>query len=220
MNHLTIGVRKSGRVWLPILFIAWFAAVLGLWAWLTTYSLTPGAKFAPPDLRSVRVPFETTGNRHLLVMAIHPKCPCSRASVGELARLASRFRDELNCVVLTYQPHEQSADWIETDLVASARGLPNTMVLIDVDGRDAAALGMNTSGAVVLYSPQGVPQFWGGITIGRGHYGDNLGSDAVISVLDGGQLPQASQPVYGCRIQSDPEIDTDSPQRQGADDGH
>ena len=175
---------------------------------------------APPPLRTISMPVETTGSRCLLVMAIHPKCPCSRASVGELARLASRFRDQLRCVVLAYQPHEQSANWIETDLVATVRGLPSTKVLIDVDGRDAAALGMSTSGAVVLCSPQGEPLFWGGTAIGRGHCGDNLGSDAITSVLTDGQLAQASQPVYGCRIQSDPGIDADSPQRQGAKGGH
>ncbi len=201
-------------------FVRVGAAVFICWGWLAAYSNTPGADRAPPPLRTISMPVETTGSRCLLVMAIHPKCPCSRASVGELARLASRFRDQLRCVVLAYQPHEQSANWIETDLVATVRGLPSTKVLIDVDGRDAAALGMSTSGAVVLYSPQGEPLFWGGITIGRGHCGDNLGSDAITSVLTDGQLAQASQPVYGCRIQSDPGIDADSPQRQGAKGGH
>jgi hypothetical protein len=220
IDILALGAWVPTCARLGIALCAWGAAVLICLGWLSAYSNTPGTEHAPPPLSTVSMPFETTGSRYMLVMAIHPKCPCSRASVGELARLASRFHDQLSCVVLAYQPLEQSSDWIETDLVATARALPSTRVLIDVDGRDAAELGMSTSGAVVLYSPNGEPRFWGGITIGRGHCGDNLGSDAIISVLTDGRLLDVSQPVFGCRIQSNPGIAADSPQRQGGQDGH
>jgi hypothetical protein len=177
--------------------------VFAYWGWLAEYTYTPGSEHAPPLLRNVSVPFGPTGSGHLLVMAIHPKCPCSRASIGEMERLLSKFHDGLKCVFLVYKPQGQSNDWIETDVVDSIRRQPNSEVVVDVDGRDALQLGMTTSGAVILYSPQGVPKYWGGITAGRGHRGDNLGTDAIASELRGQPPLSLSQPVYGCQVQSD-----------------
>jgi hypothetical protein len=146
------------------------------------------------------VPLSTDGTKHLLVMAIHPRCPCSRASVGELTRLLTWHRDQLSCAMLVYQPHDATRDWLETSLVASARALPGTAIVADVDGQYAARLGMSTSGAVVLYSPKGTVEFHGGITPSRGHWGDNLGADAIGTLLAGEEPLRRAAPVYGCPI--------------------
>ncbi len=136
-------------------------------------------------------------------MALHPKCPCSRSSVGELEKLLSRFRDQLNCAVLIYQPDEAPDDWLHTDLVESVRRLPRTTMFTDQGGRLADQLGMNTSGSTVVYSPEREPKYWGGITAGRGHFGDNPGSDAIAALLRGKQVLVSPQPVFGCQIQTD-----------------
>ena len=203
MDAPAIGVSAPSRVLFWVALSTWGAAVVGYWAWLAVYSYSPGRLLAPPTLRQVRMPFAPEGGRHLLVMALHPRCPCSRSSIGELSRLTSKFHDDLKCVVLVYKPGDATDNWLETDLVAVVRQLPDTDVVVDDDGRQALRLGMKTSGSVILYSPQGIPQFWGGITAGRGHFGDNLGSDAISAVMHGQQPTQRSQPVYGCQIQSD-----------------
>mgnify|MGYP003481610416 FL=1 len=59
---------------------------------------------------------------------------------------------------------------------------------------------MHTSGTVVLYSPEGHVEFFGGITLARGHWGDSLGSNMIHAIM-GGQFPsRVSPPVYGCEI--------------------
>jgi hypothetical protein len=204
MGTQAIGARAPSRVWLCAVLGVWAVAVSGYWSWLAVYSHTPGQLHAPPPLRPVSLSFATAGSRHLVVMAIHPKCPCSRSSIGELGRLLSTFHDTLVCVVLVYQPDAAGNDWLATDLVASVKQLPHTEVVVDVDGREALQLGMTTSGAVILYSPQGILQYWGGITAARGHFGDNLGSDAIAAALCGEPAAHSSQPVYGCRLQSVP----------------
>ena len=54
---------------------------------------------------------------------------------------------------------------------------------MDKEGSDAAALGATTSGQVMVYAVGGKLLFGGGITDGRGHEGDNAGSEAVLALL-------------------------------------
>lgn len=204
MDTLVKNACPRHRVWLPAALCVWFAAVLVGWVVLSAHSLTPGAIVAPPSLSETNLPIPQTldGDRYLLVMAIHPKCPCTHASANELARLMTRFYDRLGCVVLVYRPVEEKDEWTDTRLVRNLHTEPNTHLIIDADGKQADRLGMTTSGSVVLYMPDGEPCYWGGITAARGHEGDNLGSDAVAAILDGREPDTISQPVFGCRIQA------------------
>jgi hypothetical protein len=193
--------RRGG--WFYAALAAWAAVVVIYLGWLTAYSFAPGGLATPPRLQAVALPRARDADSHLLVMAVHPKCPCSRASVGELGRLLARSRDRLECVVLVYRPHEQRGSWSDTDLVETTRLQPHTQIADDTDGQLARQLGMTTSGSVVLYSPQGEPEFWGGITMARGHAGDNIGSDAILAIVSGAEPARRTAPVFGCRIHAD-----------------
>jgi len=190
----------------------WFCAVLGLrgavvvayLGWLTAYRFAPGAQERPPHLATVSFPASFSSDGFRLVLAIHPKCPYSRASVGELARILARFPDERASVVLVYRPLDQNDDWTDTDLARSAREQPRTQVVVDVCGQYARQLGMRTSGAVILYSPRSEAEFWGGITISRGHHGDNIGSDAIPAILSGRPPARPTAPMFGCAIYEEP----------------
>lgn len=203
MDSTGVAARRSSRVWLPFVLGAWCVAVSYCWGRLAHYGLSPGSLRCPPRLDQLDVPIARSGNSHLLVMALHPKCPCSRASIGELEKLLSRFHDQLTCALLIYRPVNAPDDWLQTDLAVSARRLPRTRTYTDVGGRMSDKLGMYTSGSTVLYSPASEPEYWGGITAARGHSGDNPGSDAIAAVLRGYPTVVASQPVFGCQIKSD-----------------
>jgi hypothetical protein len=120
--------------------------------------------------------------------------------MSELARLLPQFGEHLQCTVLAYRPADEHDSWIDTDLVRSAREQPHTNVVLDVDGNYARQLGMSTSGSVVLYSPEGAAEYWGGITTSRGHCGDNIGSDAIRAILSGEQPARRTAKVFGCQI--------------------
>ncbi|HTC21602.1 MAG TPA: hypothetical protein VK859_12185, partial [bacterium] len=85
-------------------------------------------------------------------------------------------------------------------LVSSARRIPDTRVVIDLDGSEAARFGARTSGQVVLYDEGGRLLFNGGITEGRGHIGDNAGLQRIVSLVKTGRADKNDSLVFGCPL--------------------
>ncbi len=135
-----------------------------------------------------------------LVMAVHPKCPCTAASVYELERLLVRAQGRLECHVLEYEPEDEAPGWSRGDPFGLKTRYPGITVQPDPGGHAAAALGCHVSGSVVLFDADGAARFWGGITSGRGHAGDNLGSDSVVAIVTGRVPPRRTTPVFGCDL--------------------
>ena len=78
-------------------------------------------------------------------------------------------------------------------------------VQADDDGREARLFHAETSGHTALYGAQGQLIFDGGITVSRGHEGDNDGTEAILALLHDKTPDRAQTPVYGCLIlQPDP----------------
>jgi hypothetical protein len=169
-----------------------------LWA----YSRAPGARNTTPEVwpRESRVRHEA--GRTTLVMALHPKCPCSRASASELRKLADHFRGRVDATVLFARPAGVEAGWEKTQLWSDIASIPGVVPWVDVDGVEAARFGALTSGQLLLYDGEGHLVFSGGITAIRGHEGDNVGTESVGSLLDGGTPAERSTPVYGCPLSS------------------
>ncbi len=181
----------------------WMAAVVAGMVLMTRYQMTPANAVAgvvaqwPANVSSPR-----DARRPTLIMALHPHCPCSRASVAELSVLAARADGRLAMRVLFVQPSGASRDWVRGDLWNSAAAIPGVTVSADPDGRDAAAFGATASGTVVVYGADGKVLFNGGITDGRGHEGDNPGLLAVLSLLHNRDPGIQTAPVYGCPLNS------------------
>jgi len=135
-----------------------------------------------------------------LVMALHPQCPCSRASVSELGQLMARTAGKMDAVALFVVPAGAPADWLRTDLLNQVKQIPGVRIIYDRDGADARRFGADTSGQVALFDPAGTLVFCGGITDGRGHEGDNVGSDAVLDLVRGQRGPVVRTDVYGCSL--------------------
>jgi hypothetical protein len=53
---------------------------------------------------------------------------------------------------------------------------------------------------VVLYAPSGKLLFTGGITVSRGHQGNNPGREALISCLTTNNSNDTLWPVFGCPL--------------------
>ena len=136
-----------------------------------------------------------------LVMFVHPMCPCSRASVRELARLMSDTAGRVKVRVVAVRPAGTPEKWEASTLVQDVRALPGVELLFDRTGDEAKRFGAKTSGHVVLYDAAGKLMFSGGITSSRGHSGDNAGEDAIVSLINGRadtQLARAA--IYGCPL--------------------
>jgi hypothetical protein len=191
-------VKALPRILLCLLWL--LAATAGAWCLLsyenkpTTAGETPATW--PVDSRIARQPGRAT-----LVMFAHPHCPCSSASVGELNRLLVRCKDPAVVHVLFVRPKGVPDDWTETSLRKSAEAIPGAHVQIDPSGVEAARFGAESSGYVVLYSPDGRLLFSGGITGSRGHAGDNAGENVVVALLNGQKATLHKTPVFGCSLQ-------------------
>jgi len=139
-----------------------------------------------------------------LVVLMHPHCPCSRASVEELAKLMTACHDRLATLVLVVRPEGAPANWEQTDLWRSAAAIPGVSVMRDEQGAESRRFGASTSGQALLYSAEGKLIFSGGITESRGHSGDNEGRSTVVSlVLHQIEAPRqraAQTPVFGCPL--------------------
>jgi hypothetical protein len=182
----------------PILFwsliIGWVAASsLGFLA-LGAYHATPNDPGSAPDRWPSNASIPLDRSRPTLLIFIHPRCPCSTASMDELEQVLDRCRGRVAAHVIKFQPEETSEGWEDSGEVA------NLNVRLDPGGREAARFGVETSGHVLLFDPSGRRLFSGGITISRGHRGGNPGLDRLIDAIEGGSDGPGSSPVFGCPV--------------------
>jgi hypothetical protein len=192
-----VGKRLVG---LPMV-VAWgIAVVVGMYG-MVRYQMTPAAVVSDAPARwPAGVSFGHSTERSTLIMTLHPQCPCSRASLTELAQIMARSEGRLDARILFVQPANAPADWLDGALWREAKTIPGATMSVDKDGRDAAAFGASTSGQVMVYDATGVIRFSGGITDGRGHEGDNAGMLSILDLVRTGKSSVSTTPVYGCSL--------------------
>jgi hypothetical protein len=149
-----------------------------------------------------------SANRKTLVMFAHPQCPCTRASIGELALLMARCGNALDAYVVFFKPDGVADDWTRTGTVGEAERIPGVKVVFDKSGREAELFGAATSGQTDFFDTDGRLLFSGGITAARGHAGDNAGRDAIIEWTSTGAADRTRTPVFGCAIAETPRATT------------
>jgi hypothetical protein len=193
----------------------------GLAVWLLTigtgmgmlwkYAETPG----PPAVANAMWPAGASFTRDtrgpVLVLFLHPQCPCSRATLSELARLLAIAPAPAAIYALVYRPAAADAGWERTDLWDSVAALRGAHVMTDVGGAQARVFGAFVSGQTLLYSAAGSLLFSGGITDARGHEGDNPGRTALTSILEGGHPAATQTPVFGCYLYAESDVTAGSP---------
>ena len=188
------------RLMLGIAAVIWLAAGLGGGTVLYRYAYAPGqeARVQPGWPADSRLARNTGGNT--LVVAIHPQCPCTRASMVELNDLMLSLRGKVKAYVLVIKPQGSADGWEETEAVKRARSIPGVTVVSDGDGKEAARFGAETSGQAFLYDARGKLAFNGGLTASRGHIGDNAGVESIASLIDSGKAGQSTSLVFGCPL--------------------
>ncbi|MCA9393633.1 MAG: RedB protein [Candidatus Omnitrophica bacterium] len=179
-------------LWLAMIFVG-----LGL---LYNYDMKAGPVEPAPPVWPQDVPMSNEDRLYHLVMIVHPHCPCTRASIGELEILMTRTKDKLHTTVLVYVPQDTDSDWAQSDLMRHLSRIPNVSIRIDRAGWMAEAFGGTTSGQTFLYDPEGQLVFSGGITASRGHAGGNYGRTAIVDAVYGRDIKRRSTPAFGCIV--------------------
>lgn len=191
---------KKNRLILFAVGALWLSMIcVGMW-FLKEYEINPGVAAAAPVRWPVDTLLERAADNPTLVMLAHPHCPCTRASIGELARLMTQARGRVKAYVLFVKPPNFSEGWEQTDLLTSTAAIPGVVVVRDDNGVEATRFHAATSGQTMLYDAQGRLKFRGGITSARGHAGDNEGRTAIVSLLTDGDTGQRETPVFGCPL--------------------
>jgi len=136
-----------------------------------------------------------------LLMFLHPRCPCTRASLHELEQVL-REAGQPGATFVVYQPRAGDATWQTSPLLDVIRALPEAKIVWDQQGQITKKFGAVTSGQVQLYRPSGECLFNGGITRLRGHEGTNAASEQLLAALQGKPSALAPTAVYGCALQA------------------
>ncbi|HJR05668.1 MAG TPA: hypothetical protein VJ842_00100 [Pyrinomonadaceae bacterium] len=167
---------------------------------LWSYERTPGVAANALEQWPTDSHIQHATDSATLVMLAHPHCPCTRASLGELARLMAQAQGRVKAYVLFVKPSDFPDGWEKTDLLASASAIPGVTVVRDDEGVEAVRFRAATSGQTMLYDAEGKLLFSGGITSARGHEGDNAGRAAIVSLLTTDESGERGTPVFGCPL--------------------
>jgi hypothetical protein len=187
---LVIGVMLL--IWLAVIFFASYRSLV--------YDYTAGSGSNPPARWPQAAALDRTPGFFTIVMFVHPKCSCSRASIGELARLMTLHQTRLRAQVIFATPKGARISWPENAHWLAAQSISGTQVVQDTDGHIAQVFGAQTSGYTLVYDKEGALVFTGGITASRGHAGDNAGSAAIHNILASGTSPIQKTAVFGCNL--------------------
>lgn len=166
---------------------------------LFAYENAPGRVGALPTAWPA-TQIERTADHPTLVMFAHPHCPCTDASVGELARLMARLEGRVQAYVVFVRPKEAGGTWDDTDLRRNAEAIPGVEVIVDADGAEARRFGAETSGHTLLFGVDGRLLFSGGITASRGHAGENVGESAIVAIATNHTPARTQTRVFGCAL--------------------
>lgn len=179
-------------VWLLII-------VLGTYK-LLMYEFAPGSENRYPTTwpKESGLALDATG--YTLLMAVHPKCSCSSASLNELSKLMVRFSSQVHAKAFFIAPQNASSDYIRSKNWRAAQNIPNLEIVLDTDGQLANHFHLKTSGATLLYNQNGELAFSGGITASRGHSGDNAGSKAILDIVSGFPTAINKTAAFGCHL--------------------
>jgi hypothetical protein len=187
--------------WRVIPLACWLLGLAVAFAFLLNYQSTAGAPGSPKTAWPGEVSLERSLTSHTLLMFAHPRCPCTRASLRELAVIQGQCPDIKRARVIFFRPRRGGEEWTNSDLVRQAQAMTGVEVCWDEDGILARQFGIETSGHVLLYDAQGHLAFSGGITLLRSHEGSNAGRAAVMAKVQGRACDQSLAPVFGCPLE-------------------
>jgi hypothetical protein len=183
-------------------------AIMALWLSLCIIGLSKLAIYDnKPDLANLgpaRWPNLglSRGREYTLVLSIHPQCPCTRATLQELA-IALTHCPNLHAYLLFIKPEGASETWVKSDLWSTATKFPHCSLIVDEAGKLSAAFNARSSGQSYMYDPDGQLIYSGGMTPSRGHVGDNAGLDYIIALANRKTMTIGNIPVFGCSLFAD-----------------
>ena len=208
LSSLTCSVI-SLRGWRTTALVAcWSATSIAVWAWTVAYGTTTAQAAQTRFANPAPIVGHVATERPTLYLFMHPRCPCTRATIVQLDRVftatgleKAELPEVIVVVTIPDDATENDGAWRESDTVRLASTLPNAVVWYDRGGVKARSFGAQASGSVALYATGGKLLFAGGVTVSRGHEGDSLGAEQLLQQIQNPneQVP-VTAPALGCRL--------------------
>ncbi len=194
-------MAANNRTYVLVLACAsWLSTAVSGSALLWRYKYAPGTDALAPLAWPVASAIPRTLDRPTLIVFAHPRCACTRATLGELAQLMAHSQGRVSAHVVFFQPEGSAPDWARGALWDAAAAIPSARIHADAGGRQARLFRAQTSGHTVLYDAGGQRVFDGGITVARGHFGDNAGLRALTALVQGRAAELWPSKIFGCPI--------------------
>ncbi|MCP4890636.1 MAG: RedB protein [Planctomycetaceae bacterium] len=194
--------------WLLVAVVTWFLLVaVGLGS-LLIYANQPGRGGEPAATWPNATEMRYSRSKPTLLVFAHPRCPCTRATIDELAWIMTRCGNRVECRVHFVQPAGQSRQWVQSGMWEKASSIPGVTVLADGEGQLSELFGAETSGHAMLYDAFGKLLFEGGITPSRGHRGSNSGRERIVKLAIARQPGRPLSDID--QVDSTEEVDAES----------
>lgn len=183
-----------------IALVLWASSIVGGMVFHYRYETTAGVSATGPKdwPDESRIPF-SSGKVNIIV-SLHPRCPCSRASLEALQRLQKQLGDRASIEVQFWMPEGAGPEWRETDLWQLAAALPNARLCADEGGVEAGRFGATTSGYVAIFNADGKRIYSGGLTAVRGRTGNSADIDRICALIEDELPAPLATPVFGCPL--------------------
>lgn len=183
-----------------LLIIFWLTAVGYGYTAIIHYGLKPSSHQLQLQTWPSESKLRLDPKLNTMLVFVHPKCPCSRATLAELDRLLLSSNNRLKVITVFIKPEPKDDKWLQTDLWQKAGALAGVERHIDLANREAKLFQATSSGEVYLFNTNGQLLYHGGITAGRGHEGDNVGRTVISQYLRTGTIKEHQGYAYGCSL--------------------
>jgi hypothetical protein len=205
-----------------ILIAAWLGLIAAGFGAMASYAAKPGAVGDVPQTWPEDAPASMTldPEQPTLVLAVHPRCPCTRATINELERALAKAPALPTTYALIFEPApndpvHQDESFARTHIANRLAKLPAVTLIPDPGAEIATRFGALTSGHTLVYTPDADLAFSGGLTPTRAHEGPNTGSASLIELFNARKSLASEAPVFGCPLcpndQTDSQTDTPTP---------
>ena len=192
-------LRISSTVVSVLVGIAWAGAVLSGFYRMRIYETTPGPVGRPPESWPATTLIRRVVGRPNLLMAVHPKCPCTRASLTTLAAILGQSTTVVSVRLLVFRSATAAGNAGEPPIF-SAVELPGEVRVDDPGGVEAKRFGLATSGRTIVFDAAGLRQFAGGLNPARGRSEISDGGEAVPALFQGDEALRDVAEVFGCAL--------------------
>ncbi|MBX9655628.1 hypothetical protein K2Y11_18585 [bacterium] len=205
--------RRPAIVPLTLAMMGWSACILFALGMSLDFTWRAGEAGNPPAHWPNEIAVLQSSQKPLVLVFLHPQCPCSRATLDELALAMAHTRGRFHYVAIFEHPEGRSDEWTKAELWKRAEAIPGLSLIDDDHGKLVRSVNARTSGDTVIYSPEGLLLFHGGLTPGRDHRGANPGRAFLESWSEKSSGEPVTAPVFGCPLCAAPPV-TSSPQEE------